>query len=230
MPMKSRSAAALPERRRNKEKKKNRTLTYKKLNMKKSALLAAAIIASAATVTSCGSDNGAGNDKETTPVKEAVEGTTNIRWYDLDSVSNNYKLVELLNSEAEAAMNSYQSFARQKSSEIAALQKKIEDKMRNNGYLSEESYNNDMRDYQTKATNAQNAIAQREQQIAEQAASQQKQLLDSLENFLNDYATGKGFDVILIKTPGTHLAPELDITKDIISGLNARYKAPEETK
>lgn len=47
--------------------------------------------------------------------------------------------------------------------------------MRNNGYLSEESYNNDMRDYQTKATNAQNAIAQREQQIAEQAAAQQKQ-------------------------------------------------------
>ncbi|MDE6198493.1 MAG: OmpH family outer membrane protein [Muribaculaceae bacterium] len=197
--------------------------------MKKSALLAAAIIASATTVTSCGgSDKVEGNGNQSAPAKEAVEGTTNIRWYDLDSVSNNYKLVELLNSEAEAAMNSYQSFARQKSSEIAALQKKIEDKMRNNGYLSEESYNNDMRDYQNKANSAQSAIAQREQQIAEQAASQQKQLLDSLENFLNDYATSKGFDVILIKTPGTHLAPELDIPADIISGLNARYKAPAE--
>lgn len=199
--------------------------------MKKSALLAAALIASAISFTSCGgSNNGEGNDKQTAQAKPAVEGSTNIRWYDLDSVSNNYKLVELLNSEAEAAMNSYQSFARQKSSEIAALQKKIEDKMRNNGYLSEESYNNDMRDYQNKATNAQNAIAQREQQIAEQAASQQKQLLDSLENFLNDYATSKGFDVILIKTPGTHLAPELNITDDIIAGLNARYKAPAEEK
>lgn len=198
--------------------------------MKKSALLVAAIIAAAASLTSCGgSDKGEGKGKDATPVKPAVEGTTNIRWYDLDSVSNNYKLVELLNSEAEAAMNSYQSFARQKSSEIAALQKKIEDKMRNNGYLSEESYNNDMRDYQNKANSAQNAIAQREQQIAEQAATQQKQLLDSLENFLNDYAKSKGFDVILIKTPGTHLAPELDITDDIISGLNARYKAPTET-
>ena len=155
---------------------------------------------------------------------------TNIRWYDLDSVSNNYKLVELLNSEAEASMNSYQSFARQKSSEVAALQKRIEDKMRNNGYLSEESYNNDMRDYQTKAQSAQNAIAEREQQIAEQAAAQQKQLLDSLENFLNHYASQNGFEVILIKTPGLYLAPELEITDDIISGLNARYKAPEATK
>lgn len=199
--------------------------------MKKSALLVAAILTAAVSMTSCGGNGkGEGNGKESTPVKAAVEGTTNIRWYDLDSVSNNYKLVELLNSEAEAAMNSYQSFARQKSSEIAALQKKIEDKMRNNGYLSEESYNNDMRDYQNKANSAQNAIAQREQQIAEQAANQQKQLLDSLENFLNDYAKSKGFEVILVKTPGTHLAKELDITDDIISGLNARYKAPAETK
>lgn len=199
--------------------------------MKKSALLVAAILTATVSLTSCGgSGKGEGNGNESTPVKAAVEGTTNIRWYDLDSVSNNYKLVELLNSEAEAAMNSYQSFARQKSSEIAALQKKIEDKMRNNGYLSEESYNNDMRDYQNKANSAQTAIAQREQQIAEQAATQQKQLLDSLENFLNDYAKSKGFELILVKTPGTHLAPELDITDDIISGLNARYKAPAETK
>jgi len=197
--------------------------------MKKSALFTAAILAAGISLTACGG-NSDEKAKATTTAKPAVEGSTNIRWYDLDSVSNNYKLVELLNSEAEAAMNSYQSFARQKSSEVAALQKKIEDKMRNNGYLSEESYNNDMRDYQTKATNAQNAIAQREQQIAEQAAAQQKQLLDSLENFLNAYAASTGYDVILIKTPGTHLAPDLDITNDIIEGLNARYKAPAEEK
>ncbi|MBD5246767.1 MAG: OmpH family outer membrane protein [Barnesiella sp.] len=197
--------------------------------MKKTALLAAAFAAAAVTFTACnGSDTKEG--KASTPVKPAAEGMTNIRWYDLDSVSNNYKLVELLNSEAEASMNSYQSFARQKSSEVAALQKKIEDKMRNNGYLSEESYNNDMRDYQTKAQSAQNAIAEREQQIAEQAAAQQKQLLDSLENFLNHYASQNGFEVILIKTPGLYLAPELEITDDIISGLNARYKAPEASK
>lgn len=194
--------------------------------MKKTALFAAALITAAASLTSCGGKDTKDDAKTPTPVKPAVEGVTNIRWYDLDSVSNNYKLVEFLNSEAEAAMNSYQSFARQKSSEVAALQKKIEDKMRNNGYLSEESYNNDMREYQTKATAAQNAIAQREQQIAEQAAMQQKQLIDSLDNFLNSYATANGFEVILIKTPGSHLAPELDITDSIIKGLNDRYKAP----
>lgn len=197
--------------------------------MKKTALLAAAFMAAAVSFTACnGSDKKEGNAPA--PVKPAVEGTHNIRWYDLDTVSNKYKLVEVLNAEAEASMNSYQSFARQKSSEVAALQKKIEDKMRNNGYLTEESYNNDMRDYQNKAQSAQNAIAEREQQIAEQAAAQQKQLLDSLENFLNDYAAKNGFDVILIKTPGLHLSPELEITNDIVEGLNARYKAPEASK
>lgn len=197
--------------------------------MKKSALLAAAILATAVSFTSCGGSAN-GEDKASTNVKPAVEGVTNIRWYDLDSVSNHYKLVELLNAEAEATMNSYQSFARQKNAEIAALQKKIEDKMRNNGYLSEESYNNDMRDYQNKATSAQNAIMQREQQIAEQAANQQKQLLDSLDNFLNDYAKEKGFDVIIVKTPGMRLSPELNITDDIVAGLNARFKEPEKAE
>lgn len=198
--------------------------------MKKTALIIAAVLAAATSFTSCGKEGNEENEKTPTPVKPAVEGAMNIRWYDLDSVSNNYKLVEFLNSEAEAAMNSYQSFARQKSSELAALQKKIEDKMRNNGYLTEESYNNDMRDYQTKATNAQNAIAQREQQIADQAAKQQKQLIDSLDNFLTAYAAENGFDLILIKTPGSHFSPELDITDSIIEGLNARYTAPAPKK
>ena len=195
--------------------------------MKKSALLVAAIFATALSFSSC---DGSANkeDKALIPVKPAEEGMTNIRWYDLDTVSSHYKLVELLNAEAEAAMSSYQSFARQKSSEIAALQKKIEDKMRNNGYLSEESYNNDMRDLQNKANIAQNAVAQREQQIAEQAANQQKQLLDSLNNFLDSYAIEKGFDVIIVKTPGMYLSPELNITDDIVDGLNARYKVPEQ--
>lgn len=198
--------------------------------MKKTVLLAAAFAALSLSFVACSENGGNKEGNETTPVKPSVEGMTNIRWYDLDSVSSKYKLVEMLNSEAEAAMNSYQSFARQKSSEIAALQKKIEDKARNGGYLSEESYNNDMREYQSKAQSAQNAIAQREQQIAEQAAAQQKQLLDSLDNFLKFYAQKNGFEVILIKTPGLFLSPELEITNDIIEGLNARYQAPAESE
>ncbi len=197
--------------------------------MKKTALLAAAFLTVAATFTACSSNEG-NKQNAATPANDAVEGVTNIRWYDLDSVSANYKLIELLNSEAEATMTSYQSFARQESSKVAAAQKKIEDKVKNNGYLTEESYNNDMREYQALATKAQNAIAQREQQIAEQAAFQQQQLQDSLTNFLNDYAKTKGFDVIIVKTPGTYLNPSLEITADVIEGLNARYQAPAETK
>ena len=192
--------------------------------MKKLALAVAAMLTLAATLSSCGGkDNNDANVPKS--AKVAAEGQTNIRWYDLDSVSNNYKLVEALNTEAEAAMASYQSFARQKSSEVAAIQKKIEDKMRNNGYLTEESYNIDMRDYQAKAQAAQNAIASREQQIAAKAAEQQQMLIDSIDNFLNAYAKANNFDVILVRTPGTHFSPDLDVTEDIIKGLNDRYSA-----
>lgn len=194
--------------------------------MKKSALFVAAILSAAVAITSCGSDKKE-DAKASAPAKPAVEGITNIRWYDLDSVSNNYKLVEFLNSEAEAAMNSYQSFARQKQSEIAALEKKITDKANSGGYISQASYENDMRDYQQRAINAQNAVAQREQQIAQQAAMQQKQLIDSLDNFLSSYAKANKFELIMVKTPGAYFDPELDITDEIVAGLNARYTAPE---
>ena len=80
--------------------------------MKKIALLAAAFLTVAATFTACSSNEG-NNQNAATPANDAVESVTNIRWYDLDSVSANYKLVELLNSEAESTMTSYQSFARQ---------------------------------------------------------------------------------------------------------------------
>lgn len=195
--------------------------------MNKLALSAAVIsLAAGFSVTSC-SDSA---DKAAAPAAVSAEGVTNIRFYNLDSVSSNYKLVEKLNEEAAAAMGNYQAEERKKANEIQRLASSIEEKARNNGYLSEQSYNSDMQNLQSKQNQAQNYLAGLQQQLAEKAAEQQQMLLDSINNFLDAYNADKGFDAIFVMTPGGYVNPALDITDDIVKGLNARYQEASENK
>ena len=85
--------------------------------------------------------------------------------------------------------------------------------------------------------NQRNELAIRQQQLQEQRIEYQnkileeqqqlnEQLSDSILSYLNVYNKVQGFQYIFSKTEGGSLligSPELDITTDIISGLNNRY-------
>jgi Skp family chaperone for outer membrane proteins len=187
------------------------------------SIAAAAVIAGSA-LCSCSSD-AAKQGKKTADNAISAEGVTNIRFYNLDSVSKNYKLIEKLNAEADAAMAEYQAEERRKSNELQRIGAQIQDKVRNNGYLSEASYNADVQDFQNKQTQAQNYLAGLQEKLAKKAADQQQMLLDSINNFLEAYNAklDRPFDAIFIMTPGQYVNPDLDITDDIVEGLNARY-------
>lgn len=192
--------------------------------MNKLALSFAAIaFLAGAALTSCGSSDK--STKKTASNAVSAEGVTNVRFYNLDSVSKNYKLIEKLNAESDAAMANYQAEERRRSNELQRMAAQIEDKARNNGYLSEQSYNADMQNFQNKKTQAENYLAGLQQQLAVKAAEQQQMLLDSINNFLTDYVASqeRPFDAIFIMTPGAYVNPDLDITDDIVNGLNERY-------
>ena len=52
---------------------------------------------------------------------------------------------------------------------------------------------------------------------------QQMQLTDSIESFIKEFNKTKGYDAILYKAAGVYFNPALDITDEVIKGLNARY-------
>ena len=110
------------------------------------------------------------------------------------------------------------------------MQQQIESKARNNGYLTEQSYNADMQNFQAKYDQAQRYIANLQQEAAMESANQQQQFVDSINNFLNLYNAKYHYDAILVKNVGDYFNPALDITNEIIAGLNARYtkSTPEE--
>ena len=156
---------------------------------------------------------------------ESFAPTTNIRYYNMDSVMANYELVKTFNEANLRTMTELQNAQRSREGELNRLASSIQQKVQNNGYLSEASYNADMAEFNKKQQAAQNYLGSLQNRAQEEAIRQQNEFIDSLDNFLADYNKTRHFDAILLFAPGEHFNPELDITNDIIEGLNARYKA-----
>lgn len=115
--------------------------------MKKTAYAAAAL---AAVMISACSGNEKKADAEKTEKKtvkvesESFEPTTNIRYYNMDSVMANYELVKTFNEANLRTMTELQNAQRSREGELNRLAASIQQKMQNNGYLSEASYNADV--------------------------------------------------------------------------------------
>ncbi len=77
---------------------------------------------------------------------------------------------------------------------------------------------------------AQNYLAKLQRDTEQELAQQQQQLTDSIESFIKDYNKTKGYDAILLKAAGVYFNPALDITDEVVKGLNARYNKVSEDK
>lgn len=196
--------------------------------MKKSAL-AVAVMALFFSAVSCSNDAAKTDDSATAPKTAKVEGdkfapTVNIRYYNMDSVMSNYEMVKTFNEVNLRTMTELQNAEQSRSGELQRLANNIQEKMKSNGYLSEASYNADMDVFNQKQQQAQNYLGSLQAKAQQEAARQQQVFLDSIDNFLAVYNKEHHYDAILIYAPGEYFNPALDITKDIIEGLNAAYK------
>ena len=70
---------------------------------------------------------------------------------------------------------------------------------------------------------AENYLASLQQSIENELNQSQIQLLDSIDNFMKDYAKKKGFDMVLRKSATLFIDEKYDVTKEVIDGLNKRY-------
>ena len=186
--------------------------------MKKIAILAGAIFMMIATV-ACSSEENAAPAKKA----ETYPAQTNIRYVDMDSVTEYYNLVQ----DYKEWLLKEQGTLETKLKGVYAAAQKFEQecqvKAQNNGYLTEATYKADQQKFQNMMINAQ----EQEQEIRRQAnledAAWQKQIKDSIDSYLEDYNKEHQYDAILDKKVGLYWNPSLDITKEVIEGLNKRY-------
>lgn len=200
--------------------------------MKKTAFAAKSLIVLlAAGMMSCAQSTGNGNAATTTDstATNAQAASLNIRYVDIDSVMATYTLSKELDEQGRKLMLDYQRMENQKTNEIQNLAAQIEQKRNNNGYLSQESFDADVNNVNRKQSEAANILRAHQEKIQKQIAEFNRQLSDSIQNFVKEYNATRNYDAILYRASGLYFNPDLDITGEIIEGLNARY-TPKETK
>ena len=197
--------------------------------MKKTSFAAKSLIALlAAGMISCAGNT---NDTATTSVPQSSNGSESaapalsIRYVDIDSVMATYTLSKELDEQGRKLMLDYQRMENQKTNELQNLAAQIEQKRNNNGYLSQESFDADVQNVQRKQNEASKILGAHQEKIQNQIAEFNRQLSDSIQNFIKDYNATRHYDAILYRASGLYFNPALDITGEIIEGLNARYKS-----
>lgn len=166
------------------------------------------------------------NEKtEKKTVANAPAGMENltIRYIDEDSIMANYNLAKDINEAMLRRQNQYDAAQQQRGNEINKFGNAMQQKYKNNGYLTEDSFNADQAKLQKMQNDAQNYLGSLQQSIQNELGQSQIQLMDSINNFMKDYAKQKGYDMVLRKSATLYIDPKFDVTDEVIEGLNKRY-------
>lgn len=197
--------------------------------MKKILACIAALLMLGAIVpmTSCAGQEAAKEAATTTKTapKEAKDTANlpNYRYVDTDSLLAAYNLAKDYNEQMLQLQNNYENTARQRQGAIQSLAAQYQQKMQNNGYLTKEAYDKDMGTLQSKQSAAVNELGKLQVSIQNQMAQAQKTINDSIESYIKEYNKTRGYDAIFMKGATLYINPALDITGEIIKGLNERY-------
>ncbi len=170
-----------------------------------------------------------GEKTETAPAQPVATTNVNgikIAFVDIDSLLTNYELSITINKEMLRKEENMRMTLSEKAKDIQADIDDFQRKLENNVYAT-----------QKRAEEEQNRILKRredyeklsERLAAELAAESQKNnvvLRDSINSYLQEYNKNNGYDLIISRVGDNLLYanPTLDITKDVIEGLNKRYQ------
>ena len=186
-------------------------------------------------------------------VIDSVSSKLKIAYVNQDSLWDNYKLIEDLQAELEVERTKSERKVEQRS---ALLEKQLEQMARelqtkaaafeqSAQGMNEVLRNNKMQELQSLQQNAQTFSMEAEQEVGQLQQSLQSKLLDkelagttkvsnNIKAFLKDYNKDYGFNFVLAfsdQAGGILLGdPALDVTADVIVGLNAIYDEEQAAK
>ena len=185
-----------------------------------------ALIAGVASigVTACGEKKAESKTPAAKTVNAKQAGALpNYRYVDLDTILSRYNLAKDYNEEMMRMQSSMESTMRKHENRLQSMANTMQNKMNNNGYLTRESYEADQRNLAGAQNEAQTQAASLQSNFEQQAMQAQKTVNDSIKAFIEDYNKSRGYDAILFKGATLYINPALDITDEVVEGLNARY-------
>lgn len=175
----------------------------------------------------CSSDKT--EDSANTPAKSKTasnfskENLPNYRYVDTDTILSRYNLAIDYNEEINRLQTKMESEYKRHQSSIGQLANTMQTKMQNNTYLSQESYQADERKLASLQKTAESQMTELQKQFEEAAMKAQTTIQDSINSYIETYNIKHGYDAIFVKSAALHFNPALDITDEIVKGLNERY-------
>ena len=189
--------------------------------MKKNVFGALAIVA---VLASC---NNASPKMDEKPQAAGTESSTGMKIaYEVDSLMTQYDFAKDYSVTLQKKSNNARNTLTQKGNQLQAAVNNFQQKLNNNGFTSREQAASVQAAIERQQRDLQELQARLESELANETQKFNEALRDSLNNFLTSYNKDKKYDLILSKAGDNILFADrkYDITKDIINGLNKRYK------
>ena len=149
-----------------------------------------------------------------------------IAFVEVDSLMTQYDFAKDYSVTLQKKSNNARNTLTSKGNALQAAVNNFQQKLNNNGFQSREQAASVQSAIERQQRDLQELQARLENELATETAKFNEALRDSLQNFLKDYNADKQFDLILSKAGDNILlgSNKLDITQDVINGLNKRYK------
>lgn len=186
-------------------------------------------VAAALSLTAC--QKSAEEAEETAENTGAETTGLKIAYVEMDSLITQYQLYKDYEEELTRKGTNIQSTLAQKQRTLeqhaAAMQKKYE----SNGFTTRDELERAQNNIQAEQQQLQELADRLQTDFAQEQARVNQEARDSIQAFLRSYNKTKKYDYVLVKAGDNMLIanPKMDITKEVIKGLNKRYKKSRKT-
>lgn len=185
-----------------------------------------AMAVSAVLLASC---NNSSPKMDESPVGEGQSATVGMKiaYIEVDSLMSQYKFCQEYTAVLQKKGNNARNTIAQKGKQLQAAAANFQQKLQNNGFTSREQAESVQAALQRQDQDLQELQGRLGAELDAETAKYNKALHDSLQNFLADYNKSKKYDLIISKAGDNILLAnaKYDITKDVVNGLNKRYKS-----
>lgn len=156
-------------------------------------------------------------------------------YFNLDKVLDEYDMANDLRAVVGTKVESINQEVNRRGSRLEKDIKAFQDKI-DKGLLTRSTAEIQSQKLQQQQAEFQQYAAQKQQEIAEEQSVMMNQLADAIKNFVDAYNAQMGYSLIfatqgdILPNPIVCADPALDITEDILKGLNEAYVKDKNSK
>ena len=169
-------------------------------------------------------------DKAEAAAEEAEASAINVAYFIVDEVVSNYQMAIDLNASFEKKAKGINDDLTRRNNKLENEQKEIADKL-NKGLVTRSTAEVQIGKWQEKVAQFQELTQQKQNELAEEQQVMLNNVANAIGEYVKKYNEEKGYTMIfsttsgLLSQPVVDAEPGLNITADIIEGLNNEYQA-----